>query len=66
MLKRVILAATATAILGAAALPVQFVPAAAAAMSCRDAAKARFPHDMKARHGFRAQCKAAWRASHKK
>jgi hypothetical protein len=66
MLKRVILAALATAIVGAGALPVQSVPATAAAMTCRDAAKAKFPHDMKARHGFRAQCKAAWRASHKK
>jgi hypothetical protein len=43
MLKRVILAALATAIVGAAALPIQFVPATAAAMSCRDAAKAKFP-----------------------
>jgi hypothetical protein len=66
MLKRVILAALATALMAAVALPVQFVPATAAAVSCRDAAKAKFPHDLKGRRGFREQCKAAWRASHKK
>ena len=66
MQKRVILAAVATAFVASAALPLQFVPATAAAMTCKDAAKAKFPHDMKARRGFREQCKAAWKASHKK
>jgi hypothetical protein len=64
MLKRMILAAVATAFVAVLALPVQFA-AAEAAMSCKQAAKAKFPGDRKARHAFRKDCKSAWKASQK-
>ena len=64
MLKRMILAAVATAFVAALALPVQFA-AAEAAMSCTQAAKAKFPGDRKARHAFKRDCKSAWKASQK-
>jgi hypothetical protein len=64
MLKRILIAAAATAVLGATALPIQFQPAEAA-MTCKDAAKAKFPKDLKMRHEFKKQCKAAWKASQK-
>jgi catabolite regulation protein CreA len=64
MLKRVILAAVATAFVTASALPVAMTPANAA-MSCKQAAKARFPDDHKSRHAYKKECKAAWKASQK-
>ena len=42
MLKRMILAALATAFVAAFALPVQIAPAAAEGMSCKQAAKAKY------------------------
>ncbi len=61
MLKRMILAAVATAFVAGLALPVQFVPAEAA-MSCKQAAKAKFPGDRKARHSYKKECKSAMKA----
>jgi hypothetical protein len=61
MLKRVILAAVATAFVAATAMPVAVTPAYAAT-SCKQAAKAKFPGDRKARHSFKKQCKAAFKA----
>jgi hypothetical protein len=65
MLKKAILAVAATAFVAAIALPVQFAPATAAAMTCKAAAKAKFPHDMKSRVSFKKDCKAKWKASQK-
>ena len=59
MLKRMILAALATAFVAAFALPVQIAPAAAEGMSCKQTAKAKFPGDRKARHAYKKECKAA-------
>jgi hypothetical protein len=59
MLKRMILAAVATAFVAATALPVQVAPAAAAGMTCKQAAKAKYAKDRKARHAFKKECKAA-------
>ena len=42
MLKRILVAAAATAFLSATALPIQLQPAEAA-MTCKEAAKAKFP-----------------------
>ena len=64
MLKRVIFAAVATAFVAASALPVASTPADAA-MSCKQAAKAKFPGDHKARHAYKKACKAAWKAQQK-
>lgn len=62
MLKKVLFAAVATALVGALALPVQFTPAEAAMMSCKDAAKAKFAGDRKARHAYKKACKEAHKA----
>jgi catabolite regulation protein CreA len=61
MLKRVILAAVATAFVAATAMPVAVTPADAAT-TCKQAAKAKFASDRKARHAFKKQCKAAFKA----
>jgi hypothetical protein len=61
MLKRVILAAVATAFVAATAMPVALTPANAAT-TCKQAAKAKFASDRKARHAFKKQCKAAFKA----
>ena len=60
MLKRVILAAVATAFVAATAMPVALTPADAAT-TCKQAAKAKFASDRKARHAFKKQCKAAFK-----
>jgi len=64
MLKRVILAAVATAFVAVSAMPVALTPAYAA-MNCKEAAKAKFPDDRKARHAFKKECKAAFKARQK-
>jgi hypothetical protein len=61
MLKRVILAAVATAFVAATAMPVALTPAEAAT-SCKQAAKVKFASDRKARHAYKKQCKAAFKA----
>jgi hypothetical protein len=59
MLKRLILASAATAFVAATALPIQVAPAAAEGMTCKQAAKAKFAKDRKARHAYKKECKAA-------
>ncbi|MGZ8415966.1 MAG: hypothetical protein ACXWVQ_03120 [Methyloceanibacter sp.] len=65
MLKKITFAVVATAFVAATALTFQNAPAAAEAMSCKAAAKAKFPDDLKSRHSWKKQCKAAWKASQK-
>ena len=65
MLKKILFAVVATAFVAATALPMQIAPAAAEAVTCKAAAKAKFPNDLKARHAFKKDCKAAWKASQK-
>jgi hypothetical protein len=69
MLKKVLFAAVATAFVAATALPLQISPAAAGAAaggtSCKEAAKAKYPDDKKARHAYKKGCKAAWKATQK-
>jgi len=64
MLKKIAFAVVATAFVAAFALPMQIAPAAAAE-SCKAAAKAKFPDDLKARHSWKKQCKATFKASQK-
>jgi hypothetical protein len=64
MLKKITFAVIATAFVAAFALPLQIAPAAAAE-TCKAAAKAKFPDSLKDRHSFKKQCKAAWKASQK-
>jgi hypothetical protein len=63
MLKKVLFAVVATGFVAALALPVQITPAEAA-MTCREAAKIKFPSDWRARHAYRKACRQAWKASH--
>lgn len=63
MLKKVLFAVVATGFVAALALPVQITPAEAA-MTCKEAAKVKFPGDRKARHAYKKACKAAWKGSH--
>jgi hypothetical protein len=63
MLKKMLFATLATALVGAVALPVQFTSVEAAVLTCKQAAKLKFPTDFKARHAYRKACKAAWKAS---
>ena len=62
MLKKVLFAVVATGFIAALALPVH-ITTAEAAMTCREAAKVKFPNDLKARHAWRKACKAHWKAS---
>jgi hypothetical protein len=67
MLKKVLFATVATALVAAVALPVQFTAVQAAApLTCKEAAKLKFPTDAKARHAYKKGCKAAWKAANKK
>ena len=65
MLKKVLFAVVATALVAATALPLQISPAAAGGVTCKEAAKAKYPDDKKARHAFKKGCKAAYKATQK-
>lgn len=65
MLKKITFAVVATAFVAATALTLPVAPAAAEAMSCKAAAKAKFPDSLKSRHAWKKQCKAAWKATQK-
>ena len=62
MLKKVLVAAAVTGLVAGAALPVQITPAYAGKSGCREAAKAKFQGDRKARHAFKKECKAHWKS----
>ena len=64
MLKKMLFAVLATALVAAVALPVLFTPAEAA-LTCKEAAKVKFPADTKERHAYKKGCKAAWKAANK-
>ena len=59
MLKRLLLATAVIGLIAGAGLPVQ----AQDQMSCREAAKAKFPDDMGARRAYIQECKAAFKSS---
>jgi hypothetical protein len=66
--KKVVLASALTGLLAGAAIPIHSTPADAARSGCHKAAKAKFPHDRKARKAFKHWCKAQWKvykAAHK-
>jgi hypothetical protein len=68
MLKKVFLAAAGSLILAGATVAI--TPTSAIAGSgCHKAAKQAFPHDHKARHAYKKECKAhykAWKKANKK
>ena len=61
MWKKMILASAVTGLLAGVAIPIHSTPAEAARSGCFKAAKARFPHDYKARKAFRHWCKGQWK-----
>jgi len=66
MLKKVLFAALATLLVAAVALPMGLTSVeAAVVITCKEAAKLKFPTDNKARHAFKKECKAAWKATQK-
>jgi len=72
MLKKVLFAVAICGLAAGVALPVQPAQAAKAAkaaaaapLTCKEAAKLKFPGDLKARHAYKHECKVAFRAQHK-
>ena len=66
MLKKALLAATVGGLVAGFALPVPSAEAAAMApLTCKEAAKLKFPADHKARHAYKHECKEAWKAQKK-
>lgn len=66
MFKKLLLAAIAAGLVSATALPLQTAPAEAASMvgmTCKDAAKMKYPDDRKMRRAWKKACKEAWEAS---
>ena len=63
MLKKVFLAAAAAMILAGATVTMAPAPAQAGKSGCHKAAKAKYPHDRKARKAYRKACKADFKAS---
>ena len=61
MLKRMLFAAAVTGLVAGATIPVH-ASAEAAPSGCFKAAKAKFQTDYKARHVYRKECKAHFRA----
>jgi hypothetical protein len=61
MLKRMLLAAAVTGLIAGAAIPVQITAAMAGKSGCREAAKAKFPGDLKSRHAYKKECKSQWK-----
>jgi hypothetical protein len=66
MLNKTLFAALATLVAGAVAVPAGVTSTEAAVLTCKEAAKLKFPTDHKARHAFRKECRQAWKASTKK
>jgi hypothetical protein len=61
MRKALLLAASLAAFVSAG-LPLDQSSARAEQMTCREAAKLKFPGDWKSRAAYRKACKAAWKA----
>jgi hypothetical protein len=65
MLKKVFFAAVAAGLVTATTLPLQVAPASAA-MTCKEAAKMKYPEmlkELKERHAWKKACKEAWKAT---
>ncbi len=62
MLKRMLFAVAVTGLVAGAALPLHTTSAEATSSGCRTAAKAKFPGTFKARHEYRKECRAHYKA----
>jgi hypothetical protein len=61
MLKRMLFAAAVTGLVAGVTIPVHSTPAEARS-GCFKAAKEKFPGDFKARHAYRKECRAQYKA----
>jgi hypothetical protein len=61
MFKTLLVAASCAALI-VVTLPLDPSAARAGQMTCREAAKLKFPGDFKSRTAYRKACKAAWKA----
>ena len=66
MLKRMLFAAAVTGLVAGATIPVHTTSAEAAPSGCFKAAKAAGLSTMKERKAFRKECRAHYKATHKK
>ena len=64
MIKKALLTAAATAILAGLSMTVPMT--AEAAMTCKDAAKAKYPDKLMQRMEYKHQCVKAWKAANGK
>jgi hypothetical protein len=62
MLKKVLLATAVTGLIAGIAIPVQTSPAEAQ-MTCKEAAKMKYPGDRQARRAYKKACKEASEAA---
>jgi hypothetical protein len=62
MLKRLFIATALTGLIAGFSIPVMAAPGVGDKSGCRQAAKAKFPGDLKSRHAYKKECKAAWKA----
>lgn len=62
MFKKLLLAAIAAGLVSSTTLPLQIAPAQAG-MTCKDAAKMKYPDERKMRHEYKKACKEAWKAA---
>jgi hypothetical protein len=62
MWKKVLLASAVAGLLACAAIPLQSTPADASRSGCREAAKAKFPADLKGRRAYLPYCRSQWKA----
>ena len=64
MLKKALVAAAVFGLVAGFALPLPVQ--AATPLTCKEAAKLKYPTDAKERHAYKHGCKMAWKAAHKK
>jgi hypothetical protein len=62
MLKRMLVAATVTGLIAGASVSVQAAPTPPGEITCKAAAKAKYPQDRTARVAYKKECKAHWKA----
>jgi len=62
MFKKLLLAAVAAGLVTATTLPLP-AQAGMMGMTCKDAAKMKYPDDRKMRHEYKKACKEAWKAT---
>jgi len=63
MFKKLLLATVAAGLVTATALPLPAQAEMMAGITCKEAAKMKYPDDRKMRHEYKKACKEAWKAT---